>query len=189
MADSSDLSAFLASEVISIEPSDTLWYWWLPRLEVGKLLPSLLISTPINVNGAQQASAHGLYDISRSSLQCVLEGTHIPQTATRTVAKRSDVTNGANTIDPAKMRCATVHAVNKLGLRSTTVLTMGAMLAGGLGVKSGFSSSGDLTIHGSVMEPTKVTMENTINDMLPTRPISDSGSLDCLTSGGASYRR
>ena len=92
-------------------------------------------------------------------------------------------------MDPAKMRCDTVQAVNRLGLRSTTVFTIGAILAGGLGVKSGFSSSGDLTIHGSVIEPTNVTMENTINDMLPTRPISVSGSLEFFTSGGASYLR
>ena len=92
-------------------------------------------------------------------------------------------------MDPAKMRCATVHAVNRLGLRLTTVFTIGAMLAGGLGVKSGFSSSGDLTIHGSVIEPMNVTIENTINDILPTRPISVSGSLEFLTSGGAEYLR
>lgn len=92
-------------------------------------------------------------------------------------------------MEPAKMRCDTVQAVNKLGLRSTTVLTIGAILAGGLGVKSGFSSSGDLTIHGSVIEPMNVTMENTINDILPTRPISVSGSLEFLTSGEASYLR
>lgn len=119
----------------------------------------------------------------------ISQATHIPHTATRVVAKRSDVTNGAKIIDPANIRCATVQAVNRLGLRSTTVLTIGAILAGGLGVKSGLSSSGDLTIHGSAIEPINVTMENTINDMLPTRPISDSGSLDCLISGGASYLR
>ena len=82
-----------------------------------------------------------------------------------------------------------VHAVKRLGLRSMNLLTIGAMLSGGLGVKPGFSSSGDLTIQGKVIDPMNVTIEKTINDILPIRPMSDKRSFESLTSGGASYRR
>ena len=58
------------------------------------------------------------------------------------------------------------------------VVTKGAMLGGGRGVKPGFSSSGDLTIHGRRTEPTNVTIENTTRERLPMRPISPRASED-----------
>lgn len=92
-------------------------------------------------------------------------------------------------MEAAKIRCDIVHAVSKVGFRFDTWLTIGAMLAGGLGVKLGCSSSGDLTSQGRTRDPAKVTTENMIRDMLPTRPMFPSMSLEFLISGGASNRR
>lgn len=41
--------------------------------------------------------------------------THTPHSATVNVASPKELTNGANIMDPAKIRCPTVQAVNKLG--------------------------------------------------------------------------
>lgn len=100
----------------------------------------------------------------------VVGDTHIPQVATMMVAKRREVTNGASIIDAAKIRCENVHAVRRVGLYFSTCSTTGARLAGGRGVNSGFSRSGGLTTQGKMMDPAKVTSENTIRAMLPTRP-------------------
>ena len=65
-------------------------------------------------------------------------------------------------------------------------VTIGAMLGGGRGVKPGFSSSGDFTIHGRRTEPANVTMEKTTKERLPIRPISPKVSGDSCAVLGAS---
>lgn len=114
----------------------------------------------------------------------------MPHRAIKTVAERSEAINGAKTIEQANTMCEKIQAVSRLGFLPDTCLTIVAMLWGGLGVNSGFSSSsGALTTHGRVIDPTKVTIEKTMRVMLPTRPISPRVSVDCEIRCGASYRR
>lgn len=105
------------------------------------------------------------------------------------VANRREVTNGAKIMDAAKIKCENVHAVRSVGLYFSSCSTTGARLAGGRGVNSGFSCSGALTIQGRTMDPAKVTMENTIKAMLPTRPTWPRVSGWSLASAGALYLR
>src|SRR5215469_12243860 len=104
----------------------------------------------MNVKGAQQESTQGM-----------------PHIATMMVAARKDVTNGAITIEPAKMRCEQVHAVKRVGLYLSTSRRNRAMLAGGRGVNSGDSCSGDSTNHGIMTEPATVMTEKASKDKLP----------------------
>ena len=114
-------------------------------------------------------------------------GTYIPQIATRVVAKRREVTKGARAMELAKTRCESIQAVARSGFMLPRVLTSGAMLAGGRGVKHGFfSSSGDLMTQGRRTEPAKVMMEKAMRERLPTRPMSPSVSLDSRAVCGAS---
>ena len=106
------------------------------------------------MKGAQQESVQGM-----------------PHIATMMVAARKDVTNGAIAIEPAKMRCEKVHAVKRVSLYLSTSIRNRAMPAGGRGVNSGDSCSGDLTSHGIMIEPAKVITEKAIKDKLPIRPI------------------
>jgi len=110
----------------------------------------------------------------------------MPQIETSIVGNRSDVTKGARAIEPAKIRCEIIQAVTRSGLNLLIVFTIGAMLGGGRGVKPGFSSSRDLTTHGSSTDPAKVMMEKTMRERLPTRPISPRVSLDSWAVFGAS---
>jgi hypothetical protein len=142
----------------------------------------------MKVNGAQHVIAHELLE-GQISPTPHKRSTHIPHIATRTVAPYSEVTNGASIMDPAKMQCEIVHAVSRVGLYFSTSITIGAILAGGRGVKSGFSSSGGLTIHGSMTEPANVIVEKAIRDMLPIRPTWPRVSSASLAAAGASYRR
>lgn len=102
------------------------------------------------------------------------------------VAKRTERTNGASIIAPANIKCENIQAVRRSGLYLFMVVTNGAILGGGRGVKPGFSSSGDLTIHGRRTEPTKVTIEKTTRERLPMRPMSPKASEDSCTVLGAS---
>lgn len=111
----------------------------------------------------------------------------MPQSATRVVAKRREVTKGARAMEPAKTRCESIQAVARSGLSPLRAVTSGAMLGGGRGVKQGFwSSSGDRMTQGRSTEPAKVTMEKAISERLPTRPMSPSVSLEARAVCGAS---
>lgn len=112
--------------------------------------------------------------------------TYIPHNETRIVAKRTERTNGASIIAPANTKCENIQAVRRSGLYLFMVLTKGAILGGGRGVKPGFSSSGDLTIHGKRTEPSKVTIEKTTSERLPMRPMSPKASEDSCADLGAS---
>lgn len=90
-------------------------------------------------------------------------------------------------MEPAKTRCESIHAVARSGFSLLSVLTSGAMLAGGRGVKQGFfSSSGDLMTQGRRTDPAKVMMEKAMRERLPTRPMSPSVSFDSRAVCGAS---
>lgn len=150
---------------------------------------SLLISTPMKAKGAQEASAHGLwkgYCQTFREMGRKRDDTYMPHIETSVVANRSEVTNGARAIEPAKMRWEIIHAVMRSGLYSLIFVTIGAMLGGGRGVKPGFSSSGERTTHGSSTDPAKVMMEKTMRERLPIRPISPRASLDSCAVFGAS---
>ena len=64
------------------------------RVDGGMFMASLLISTPMNENGAQPLTAQGM-----------------PQTATRKVAKARDRANGAKMRVAANMQWEISHAV------------------------------------------------------------------------------
>ena len=125
----------------------------------------LLTSVPMKVNGAQQASAHG-----------------IPQIDTRTVAMCRERTKGARNMAPAKIRWLSIHDVRRSGLDPCKNFASGAIAAGGRGVKlrcPGLASlSGDLTTNGRKMEPIKVTMEKIRRESEPIRPMSPRASDD-----------
>jgi len=144
---------------------------------------------------AQEERAHGLHHkclcVSRGGLEDGGRGrwhsTYMPHIATRVVAKRREVTKGARAMEPAKTRCESIHAVARSGFSLLSVLTSGAMLAGGRGVKQGFfSSSGDLMTQGRRTDPAKVMMEKAMRERLPTRPMSPSVSFDSRAVCGAS---
>ena len=145
------------------------------------LAPILLISIPINVNGAQQESAHGLpFKISTREPQAVTPTakTHMPQIATMMLANMTDRTKGAKNMEAAKTKCDATQAVSRSGLYRPIRVRIGAMLAGGRGVNVRLSSSGGRTIHGPKTEAARETMEKIIKDKLPTRPMSPRVSLD-----------
>lgn len=115
------------------------------------------------------------------------KSTYMPQMATRVVAKRREVTNGARAMEAAKTRCESIQAVARSGFALLRVVTSGAMLGGGRGVKRAFcSSSGDRMSQGRRTEPAKVMMEKAMSERLPTRPMSPSVSLDSRAVWGAS---
>ena len=89
-------------------------------------------------------------------------------------------------MDPAKIRCEIIQAVARSGFNLLNAFKIGAMLAGGRGVKHGFSPSGDFTAQGKRTEPANVMMENATSAWLPTRPMSPSVSLDSRAVSGAS---
>lgn len=76
-----------------------------------------LISTPRKAKGAQQATDHDLYCVSVSFWydgRMVIAYT--PQQAMMIVACLRLLTKGAMIMLPAKIQCAVVHAVSRLGL-------------------------------------------------------------------------
>lgn len=103
--------------------SGTRTYSLLERSRVGRLLVllSLLISMPMKVNGAQQASAQGLRGVNdRSVFNAPGVYTYMPQAATRKVANLTDATKGANTMAAANMRCPHTQAVSNDGFPIAT---------------------------------------------------------------------
>lgn len=99
------------------------------------------------------------------------------------------LTKGAIIILPAKMQCAVIHAVSRLGLYFAHPLPPD-LPAGGREKPGSFSSSsGLLTKKGSRTDITKVMIEKEMRAMDPMRPILPVRSPPALTLGGASYLR
>ena len=129
--------------------------------------------------------AGGSRAVSRWRQMGIARGeTYIPQTETRMVANRKDLTNGARDIAAAKMRWLIVQAVRRSGLLAFTALMKEASIGGGRGVKPRFSSSGDLTIHGRMMEPANVMMEKMTKESEPIRPMSPRVSVEAWAAAG-----
>lgn len=118
--------------------------------------------------------------------------TYTPQKAMMIVACLIEVTNGAMLMLPAKMQCAVIHAVNKLGLYLSQALAPNFGLVAWcekLGPFSPPSASGFSTKKGNRTDMTNVTMEketSAVEPILPTLPVRSPAA---RTSAGASYRR
>jgi hypothetical protein len=150
-----------------------------------------LISTPINAHGAHEATAHDLFVFMSCQLTMSHKGgqegfAYTPQKAMMIVACLIEVTKGAILILPAKMQCAVIQAVSRLGLYFSHGPASNLRLE-----KPGpFSpTSGLSTKKGSRTDITNVTIEKetrAIEPILPTLPVRSPAA---LTAGGASYRR
>ena len=142
------------------------------RAAAGRPMPSRLISTPMNANGAQPLTAHG-----------------IPQMATSNVAKALDRAMGANIIVAANKRCDINHAFCRSGRTFVIFFNNSARPGGGREVKAGFCVSGGCTQKGRRTELKKVINENTTRERLPTRPTSPRASFVSEPDSGDSYRK
>ena len=146
-----------------------------------------LISTPRKAKGAQQATDHDLCCVSLDfKTDVMMVVAYTPQQAMMIVACLKLLTKGAMTILPAKIQCAVVHAVSRLGLYFASPVKC----LGGREKPGPFSSSSGLcTKKGRRTDITNVMMEKAMRAMEPMRPTLPVRSPAALTSAGASYRR
>jgi hypothetical protein len=112
--------------------------------------------------------------------------THTPQQAIMIVACLRLLTKGAMTILPAKIQCAVVHAVSRLGLYFSNPVSR---FGGWVNPEPLSPSSGLCTKKGRRTDITNVMMEKAMRAIEPTRPTLPVRSPAALTSAGASYRR
>lgn len=134
------------AEVIMVTPE---------RVEGGTFIASLLISTPMNANGAQPLTAQG-----------------IPQTATRKVATARERAKGAKIMVAANMQWEISQAIWRSGRIEVILFRKAAMPGGGRGVKRVRLLSGGRTQKGRTIELINVIEEKTTSERLPTRPTS-----------------
>lgn len=133
-------------------------------------MASRLISTPMNANGAQLVTAHGM-----------------PQMPTRSVANRTDFAKGANIIVTANTMCEIIQAVCRSGRTKEIFLRKRTTPRGGRGVKRPFLFSGERTANGRTTELNSVIKEKITSDRLPKRPTLPRASFDCSAAdSGAS---
>lgn len=146
-----------------------------------------LISTPRKAKGAQQATDHDLCCVNSDFMRHVIRVVaYTPQQAMMIVACLKLLTKGAMIILPAKIQCAVVQAVSRLGLYFASPVKC----LGGREKPGPFSSSSGLcTKNGRSTDITKVMMEKAMRAMEPMRPTFPVRSPAALTSAGASYRR
>lgn len=114
---------------------------------------------------------------------------YTPQQAMMIVACLIEVTKGAMLMLQAKMQCAVIHAVSRLGLYFSHALApnFGRAACEKLGPFS--PSSGLSTKKGSRTDITNVTIEketSAVEPILPTLPVRSPAA---RTSAGASNRR
>ena len=107
------------------------------------------------------------------------------------VACLIEVTKGAMLMLHAKMQCAVIQAVSRLGLYFSHALAPNFGLAAceKLGPFSPPSASGFSTKKGSRTDMTNVTIEKETSAVEPIRPTLPVRSPAARTSAGASYRR
>lgn len=139
------------------------------RAAADGLIPSRLISTPMNANGAQPLMAHGM-----------------PLMATSRVAKARDRARGAQIIVVKNKTCDINHAFCRSGRNLAILFKKAARPGGGRDVKVGFLVSGGWTQNGRRTELRNVMHEKTTSERLPTRPTSPRTSLEPSTASGAS---
>ena len=135
-------------------------------------MANLLISTPMNANGAQPLTAQG-----------------IPQMATRKVATARERANGAKIMVAANMQWEINQATCRSGRMEVILFRKAAMPGGGRGVKRVRLLSGGLTQNGRTIELMNVMEENTTRERLPTRPTSPRMSFHWGDSLGTSKRK
>jgi hypothetical protein len=106
----------------------------------------------------------------------------------RNVAKPTEVTSGAKSMDMPKRMLPAVQTLRREGFERDSASMIGRRLSGGRGVKpfSVASSPGLVTSQGRTMDVANPTVECTISAVLPTRPTWERASPE---AAGAWCRR